>query len=218
MDVAIVLFDGFDDLDAIGPFEVFDHARAAGADLSVGLYTLAPQAVVTSSHGLRIQPDGVLPPPSPEADATPGEEASAVIDSQDLLLVPGGGWSSRAEASVRTEVERGDLPAAIARFHDAGTTVASVCTGAMLLAAAGLTDGRPAVTHHSAIEDLEAAGAEVVDARVVDDGDLVTAGGITAGLDLALHLLDREFGSELARQVAGEMEYDPQGEVVTGSG
>ncbi len=68
----------------------------------------------------------------------------------------------------------------------------------MLLAAAGLVEGRHAITHHGALADLEAAGAHVVRARVVDDGDLVTAGGVTSGLDLALHLVERLFGSDAA--------------------
>jgi len=194
MQVAVVLFDGFDDLDAVGPHEVCSHAAAAaGADLEVGRYTLDEQALVGSSHGLRIEPDGTLP-------AAP-----------DLVLVPGGGWS--AGGGVRREVEDGALPDALADRHGAGATVASVCTGAMLLAAAGLTDGRPAVTHHEALGDLAATDADVVEARVVDDGDVLTAGGITAGIDLALYLVEREFGAGVATQVADVMAYERQGEV-----
>jgi transcriptional regulator GlxA family with amidase domain len=78
----------------------------------------------------------------------------------------------------------------------------------MLLAAAGLTDGRPAVTHGSALSDLRESGAELVDARFVDDGDLLTAGGVTSGIDLALHLVEREAGAEIAASVSGIMEYE----------
>ena len=78
----------------------------------------------------------------------------------------------------------------------------------MLAAAAGLTSGRPAVTHHSALDDLRRSGAEVLEARVVDDGDLLTAGGVTSGLDLALWLVEREFGAEPAAEVAEEIEYE----------
>ncbi len=200
MDVAIVLFDGFDNLDAIGPFEVFGHAGTDGADVDVGLYTLDPRDVVTSSHGLRVEPDGVLP------------------GSPDLVVVPGGGWNDAAAAGARTEADRGDLPDAVAARHAAGATVASVCTGGMLLAAAGLTDGRPAVTHHGALGDLRESGAEVVEARVVDDGDLLTAGGVTAGIDLALHIVAREFGPDVADRVATEMEYEPRGDVHVADG
>jgi transcriptional regulator GlxA family with amidase domain len=83
----------------------------------------------------------------------------------------------------------------------------------MLLARAGITADRPAMTHAGAIDDLRESGAEVVDARVVDDGDLVTSGGVTSGLDLAFHLVRREFGDEIADAVAERMEYDPRGPV-----
>jgi transcriptional regulator GlxA family with amidase domain len=83
----------------------------------------------------------------------------------------------------------------------------------MLATAAGLTRGRPAVTHHGAIEDLRTAGAEVIEARVVDDGDLVTAGGVTSGIDMALWLVERQFGAELADAVAAEIEHPRHGEV-----
>lgn len=212
MDIAIVLFDGFDDLDAVGPFEVFGHARAAGASLSVGFYTLTPGSLVTSSHGMRVEPDGTLWDPEQSAGST-GEGADGPSERPHLVVVPGGGWSSGADASVRAEVERGDLPEAVAGLYREGSTVASVCTGGMVLAGAGLIEGRPAVTHDSALDELRDAGAEVVEARVVDDGDIVTAGGITAGLDLALHLVRREFGEDIADTVATEMEYQPQGTV-----
>jgi transcriptional regulator GlxA family with amidase domain len=77
----------------------------------------------------------------------------------------------------------------------------------MLLAAAGITTGRPATTHHSAVEDLRASGAHVVAARVVDDGDVVTAGGVTSGIDLALLIVERQAGPDIARRVAHEIEY-----------
>lgn len=195
MKFAIVVYDGFDDLDALGPYEVFSHARNAGADLDVGLYTLDEQAIVESSHGLRLEPDGTAPP------------------DPDVVVVPGGGWSSGETRGSRREAERGTLPDALVEYHEGGTVLASVCTGAMLLARAGITDGRPAITHHSAIEDLRDSGADVVDARVVDDGDVLTAGGITSGIDLALHLADREFGAEIADQIAETMEYTPSGSV-----
>ncbi len=189
MYVAIVVFDGFDELDAIGPYEVFRHAANFGARVEVELVTLADADQVTASGGLRIQPHGRL------------ERAP------DIVLVPGGGWNDRAPQGAWAEAERGDLPRVLTDLYDAGATIATVCTGGMVAAAAGLTNGRPATTHHTALDELRASGADVVDARVVDDGDLVTAGGVTSGIDLALWLVEREFGRDIARTVAAEMEY-----------
>ncbi|ERG88263.1 MAG: putative transcriptional regulator [halophilic archaeon J07HX5] len=198
MHVAIAVFDGVDALDALGPYEVFGHARQHGTELTVGLCTHKRRETITTSHGLTVVPDGVLEPDEPPA----------------LLVVPGGGWTDGAETGVRAQTA-GALPAAVAACHETGTVVASVCTGAMVLAAAGLTDGRPAATHHGAHTDLAEAGAVVQDARVVDDGDVVTAGGITAGIDLALHLLERTVGAGVAATVATTMEYERRGPVQT---
>jgi transcriptional regulator GlxA family with amidase domain len=81
----------------------------------------------------------------------------------------------------------------------------------MILAAAGLLRGRPAVTHHAALDDLRETGAEVhPEARVVDDGDVLTAGGVTSALDLALHVVERERGPEAAAAAARRIEYEPR--------
>jgi transcriptional regulator GlxA family with amidase domain len=127
-------------------------------------------------------------------------------DEAEMVIVPGGGWFHGA--GVRDQAERGDLPRLLVAAHERGAKVASVCTGAMLLAAAGLTDGRPATTHRDAFDDLAASGAQVVDARFVDDGDLLTAGGVTSGLDLALHIVETAAGAEIAEVVAREIEYE----------
>lgn len=197
MDAQIVIFDGVDDLDAFGPFEVLANAAHAGADVRVTLVTLEPVDEITTSHGAVVKPHGVLTTP-------------------DLLVVPGGGWNDRAAQGARAEAERGDLPTAAARLHAQGAVVASVCTGGGILHAAGLLAGRPAITHHAAVEELRAGGVEIVEARVVDDGDIVTAGGVTSGLDLALHLVEREWGTELADRIASEMEYERRGPVHVG--
>lgn len=191
MEIAILLFDGFDELDAIGPYEVLRNAAMLGADARARLLTLEPADEVTGSHGLTVRPDGVL------------DEGSV-----DLVVVPGGGWNDRAEKGAWYEAQRGALPEAIARLYGDGATIASVCTGGMLLSAAGLVQGRPATTHHGALDELREQGAEVVEARVVDDGDLLTAGGVTSGLDLALWLVEREWGAELAEKISANMEYE----------
>jgi transcriptional regulator GlxA family with amidase domain len=190
--VEILIYDGTDELDAIAPFEVF-----AAAGFAVELVSLEPAAAIRAAHGLSLTPSRVL-----------GQ-------APELLLVPGGSWVSRAPQGAWAEARRGAMPAAIAERRAAGAVVASVCTGAMLLAASGMLRGRPAVTHRAAIEALAAAGAEVrPDARVVDDGDVLTAGGVTSGIDLALHIVWRERGPEAARAAARRLEHVPGGRVV----
>lgn len=129
MGSTIVLFDGFDELDAIGPCEVFQNAARAGADCETSLRTVEQRDIVTASHGHRVEPDGRL------ADVDP-----------DLLIVPGGGWNDRTGPGARADAERGAIPAAIAELSDADSTIAGVCTGGMSLARAGILDGRPSRT------------------------------------------------------------------------
>lgn len=205
-DIAVVLYDGFDEMDAIAPYEVFANAqraareRRATEELRIRYVTLEARERVTASHGTRIEPDATL------ADAY----------DADLVVIPGGGWNDRSPESAWAEAKKGDLPEALADLHAAGTPLAAVCTGGMLLERAGVLDGRPAVTHGGAMNELRKSAADVVEARVVDDGDVVTAGGVTSGLDLAFHVVAREFGDDIARQVSEEMEYEPSSDVFVG--
>jgi len=207
MTVQVLIYDGFDELDGVGPYEVFDYASQRGADeLSPSFVTLRETDAVTASHGTDIEPDGVL--------ADPTAESVTAADLPDLLVVPGGGWNNRdADASARAEAREGAVPAALGDYHEAGVRIASVCTGSMLLAEAGITDDRRVVTHASAMAELRASGADVVDARVVDDGDIVSAGGITSGIDLALYVVERDHGADLAEEIATVMEYERQYDV-----
>lgn len=195
MKVQIVIFNGFDELDAIAPFEVLQNAAAAGADVQVELVTLDGSEHVVAAHGLHVQPDTRL-----DFENRP-----------DLLIVAGGGWINRSPQGAWAEAQRGELPAAIARLHQEGTTIAAVCTGSMLVAKAGLIQDRPATTHHGALKELRACGTKVIDARVVDDGDLITAGGVTSGLDLALWMVERFFGAQIALAVENELQYERRG-------
>jgi uncharacterized protein (DUF427 family)/putative intracellular protease/amidase len=188
--IDIVLFDGVDELDVVGPLEVLRGAAAHGADLAVRLVTRTEPLEVTGHHGLRMWADAVY---------TPGA---------DLLLVPGGGWIARAEAGAWAEAERGDWLPLIKAAADGGTLLAGVCTGVMLLARAGVIGDYPATTHQGARAELEAAGVKAVDERVVDAGNLITAGGVTSGIDLGLHLVERFAGQEAAVAEARRLEYD----------
>jgi transcriptional regulator GlxA family with amidase domain len=196
MRIEIPIYDGFDDLDAFAPHELMSNTRTmTGGEWSVALVHLDGAERVVSAHGTVVVPAGRM------------------SERPDLLVVPGGNWGVVAATGTRTEYNRGALPAAIARMHAAGTTIASVCTGAMLLEKAGLLAGRPATTHESAIADLRAGGAEIVDARVVDDGDILTAAGVCSGLDLTLWIIERELGQEMAEKVAHHVYYERRGTI-----
>lgn len=195
----VVVFDGFDDLDAIGPLEILTEA---GFPTRV-VRPRGQATAVQSAHGLLMEVEAEL---GAAGDAPPA-----------LVIVPGGGWLD-AGPGVRDQCE-GPLPAALAALHEAGAVVASVCTGAMLLARADLLAGRPSVTNRNALDDLAAAGADVRrDARVVDDGSVVTGGGPAAGLDVAIRLVARFAGPEAARQAAARLEHEPVGPVLVGVG
>ena len=192
----ILLFDGFDDIDGVVPIEIL---TAAGFPVRVVGFPPGAGAV-TSAHGLRIEVAG-------EIGVSPG-----------LMVIPGGGWNDRSPVGVRSLAATA-LPAQLAALHAAGTVLASVCTGAMVLAAAGVLTDRPAVTHHTALEDLAAAGADVkADARVVDDGGVVTSGGPAAGIDLSLRLVERFLGASAATHAAERIEHRRVGPTLVTSG
>lgn len=197
MRIDILVFPGFDDLDAFGPWEVLRNLQKHLPGLEVNLAGFYGAGEVCTSHGARIVVEkkfGEGPRP-------------------DWVIVPGGGWNDRSPQGARAEFEKGKIPSAIREAHENGAAIASVCTGAMLLAAAGLLKNRPAITHHTAIEDLRGNGARVMDARVVDDGDVVTAGGVTSGIDLALWLAERFAGKEVAAKIAQLLEYERCGPI-----
>ena len=198
MNINILVFEGVDEIDFVGPLEIFRRAAKLTGKMDVHLVTLAPCAQVICAYGLRVLPDSVL-------EGTP-----------DLLIVPGGGYAGRAARGIRYEIEHTALTACLAELHARGCLLAGVCTGGMALAAAGLLKNRKAVTHRAALAGLHASGAVVVKSRVVDDGELVTCGGVTSSLDLALHLVSRLCGPQVAAQISLGMEYTPSTDVVIG--
>ncbi|MEO3768854.1 DJ-1/PfpI family protein [Micromonospora sp. B9E7] len=181
--IEIVVFDGFDELDVFGPFEVLSMA---GFD--VALVAVERPGLVTSMRGVQLQ--------VPE-----------MLDQADGVIVPGGGWLNQAPEGAWAQAQRGVLPARLAALAPSARWMASVCTGALLLASAGLLTGRRATTNRNAYDELRAYDVSVLDQRVVDDGDRVTAGALSAGLDLGLWLTERELGAGTANRVAASIEY-----------
>jgi transcriptional regulator GlxA family with amidase domain len=196
MRVAIPVFEGVEELDAVAPFEVFDMAEKAGLDVTVRMITHSQSPALRCSHGLEIT------------------GLHGFSENYDTIIVPGGDWLSGKPTGVRLAAEEGILPAFLKQQHDRGVTIASICTGTFLLVAAGLLKGIPATTHHLAMEDLKAAGVEAVASRVVDAGRILTSGGIASGLDLSLWILERTFGKEDADRVAAILEYERRGGIL----
>jgi transcriptional regulator GlxA family with amidase domain len=198
MRIEIAVFEDFDEVDAVGPFEVLSNVSVKHPDVEVDLVGAHGPGQVVAGHGMKLVCD------------------EGLSDRADLVVVPGGGWVRGG--GVRRQYEDGTLAQRLRELHDGGATLASVCTGGILLAQAGLLEGRPATTHFAALDHLEGMGA-VVDreARVVDDGDILTCGGVTSGLDLAFHLVDRYWGEELADTIATLMEHDRRSARSTGA-
>jgi transcriptional regulator GlxA family with amidase domain len=215
----IVLFDGFDPLDVIAPYEVL-YAGGAASDGAVTVELVSaegPREVVSGTGGLTLR-------------------ATAALDAgrAGIVLVPGASGRVTGEVPAEDTGEwRQDelvpvllgrtlttgLPALLAAaMADPGVTVTAVCGGSLVLAMAGLLEGRHATTHHLGLDLLDATGVHAVDARVVDDGDLVTGAGVTSGLDLALHLLDREVGPRIAHAVEQLFAHERRGTVWRHSG
>ncbi|WP_290061571.1 DJ-1/PfpI family protein [Amycolatopsis solani] len=194
--VQILVFDGVEEQDVIGPVAVLGHAGHQGAEVQVTLVKPGSPGEVTGTFGTRFAVPAAWNP-------TAG----------DILIVPGGGYAMKDGPGVNALAKDKTVLRDLARAHRAGVLVTGVCTGVMVLAAAGLTQGRPCTTHHLAKADLAARQTQVIDARVVDDGDLVTAGGVTSGLDLALWLVTRELGSSVAAGVESVLEYEQRGAV-----
>jgi transcriptional regulator GlxA family with amidase domain len=181
--VGILLFDEVEVLDFAGPFEVFSGTVAPDGLPYVDLVTVGPAREVVCHGGLRVLVTHLV------ADCPP----------LDALIVPGG-----LGADERTPVQDSLLLPFLRERAPGTPTVASVCTGAFLLGRAGLLDGRRATTHTQALPALrvEFPQVDVVGGKIVDEGSIVSAAGVSSGIDLALHLLERWFGPEARTRAA----------------
>jgi transcriptional regulator GlxA family with amidase domain len=190
MRIAIALFDGVEELDFAGPWEVLAYwAREVAADAEV--FTVAKSLdPVTAAKGLRVLPDRTW------------DDAGQI----DVVIMPGG-RGSRALLSADEPLH--DRLRALAA---GGTLMTSVCTGALVYAAAGLLRGRPATTHWDNLDELAALDGTIEirpDDRYVDDGNVITAAGVSAGIDMALYLVVRLDSPDAARRTKREIQYDP---------
>jgi putative intracellular protease/amidase len=182
MNIAIPIFDRFTALDAVGPYEVL--SRLPGA--TVTFVAAEPGPKRTETRMLAIAADRAL----------------AELPDPDVVVVPGG-YGTRALMSDETML--GWLRAA----HETSSWTTSVCTGSLLLAAAGILDGLEATTHWLALPVLAEYGAIPVQRRVVEQGKIVTAAGVSAGIDMALTLAARIAGDDYAQAIQLGIEYDP---------
>lgn len=189
MKIGILVFDDAEELDFVGPWEVFKVAREAKPEEIELLLIAEKDAPVRCRGGMRVL-----------ADVT-----TANCTVLDVLLIPGG-------MGTRREVKNEALLAWIALIARSAKWITSVCTGALLLTAAGPARGKRVTTHWSFVASLRERGeaAEVLDGfRYVRDGNVVTAAGVSAGIDMALWLVGEWYDPKFARQIQRYMEYDP---------
>jgi len=190
--VGILIFDNVEVLDFCGPFEVFSSASSVGEPSEHrALFQVAIIAeedrLINCSGGLQVKPEATI------ANHPP----------LDILVVPGGG--------VSRELSNPHVLEWIRRQDQQTKLTASVCTGAFLLAESGLLNQRRATTHWSGIERMRKrypAVEVLADTRIVDEGRIITSAGVSAGIDMSLHVVSRLFGEPVAAQTARYMEYD----------
>jgi putative intracellular protease/amidase len=216
MHAQIVLFDGFDPLDVVAPYEVlYAGGTASGGAVSVELVSAeGPREVVSGTGGLSLRATAALDPSRTGLILVPGASGRVGEPGEVPDHDAGAGGHEQDEFIPvllgRTLATR--LPALLkAAMGNPEVTVAAVCGGTLVLAMAGLLEGRHATTHHMGLDMLDATGARAIAARVIDDGDLITGAGVTSGLDLALYLLEREIGPQIAHAVEDLFAYERRG-------
>ncbi len=183
MKIAFLLFDGITPLDAIGPFEVL--GKLPGAEILM----LAKEKGEVRTKGQSL--------------AMIADYALADVAKPEILVVPGGpGAAAMAEDGAVTDW--------VSRAHETTTWTTSVCTGALILGGAGVLKGLKATTHWRAMDDLVAFGAEATDQRVVRDGKVITAAGVSSGIDMALTLAAEIAGEDIAKAIQLSIEYAPE--------
>ena len=190
MEIAIPLYDRFTALDAIGPFQVLSMLPGA----SVRFLAAEPGAVRTDNGMLTVL----------------AERSYEDLPAPDVLVVPGG-------PGTRAVLSDDRLLAWVRTAHEGSSYTTSVCTGSLLLGAAGLLDGLDATTHWLSRPDLAGFGARPLPERVVERGKVITAAGVSAGIDMALRLAELLNGPQVAQAIQLSIEYDPQPQFDSGT-
>ncbi len=190
MKIAILIYDGLTALDAVGPYEVL--SRLPGAELTF----------VAEEPGPKRTDNGRL--------ALVADVSLSELSAPDLLLVPGG----YGQVDL---MQDGPLHEWLRAAHERSTWTTSVCTGSLILAAAGILEGVAATSHWLALDELGALGARVTPERVVFDGKIVTSAGVSAGIDMALALAIKIAGEQVAQMIQLGIEYDPHPPLDAGS-
>ncbi len=182
MKIVILLYEGFTALDAIGPYEVLRSVPGWEVE-----FVAAQRGEVRTDSG---------------AVGLTADRSLEEVGEPEIVLVPGG---------IGTRKKMGDevILSWLRRVDETSKWTTSVCTGSLLLAAAGLLDGRRATGHWAWLEPLKDFGAEPVGGRYVEDGKVITAAGVSAGIDMALYLVGREVGPDVAQAIQLGIEYDP---------
>jgi transcriptional regulator GlxA family with amidase domain len=188
--IAILIFDELTALDAVGPYEVL--SRIPDAEVRFVAKQAGTKRTDTGALGL-------------QADA-----ALTKLPDPEVLLVPGGKGN-------RPLLEDAEVLDWVRHAHEGSMWTTSVCTGSLVLGAAGILDGKRATTHWAYLDRLKELGAEVAGERVVEDGKIITAAGVSSGIDMALTLASRIAGETVAQAIQLGIEYDPDPPFDTGS-
>lgn len=206
MHAQFVLFDGFDPLDVIAPFEVLAAASDfAGDDLILEMVSVGeePRSFVSGTRGLELRATARLDTTRPGYVILPGASGLVEGDPDDGVETIPVILARVAQSSL--------IPPMREVLANPDITMVTICGGGLILGMAGLIEGRTATTNALGLEVLEATGVTVSDARVVDDGDLISGGGVTNGLDVGLYLAEKIYGPETAHKVELLFQFERRG-------
>jgi transcriptional regulator GlxA family with amidase domain len=189
--IGIFVFPGVEELDFVGPWEVLKSWERLAPDDGAHVFTLAAEeGTIECAKGMKVVPD----------------ETWATAPPIDVLVYPGG-------MGTRSHLGNETIRSWVRETAQRGALMTSVCTGSLVYADTGLLDGRPATTHWGSLDQLRSLGHNIdvrPDDRYVDSGDIITASGVSAGIDMALYLITRLASQERARQIRRYIQYDPQ--------